>query len=58
MADRVITPSACRHCGIPQREHYQQWKSGPGWHRWEPPTDRQILARMQIRRRLARQEGQ
>ncbi|MFE3578769.1 hypothetical protein [Streptomyces vinaceus] len=52
MADREITPSACRHCGIPEREHAQRWKSPTGWHRWEPPTNRQILARMNMRRAL------
>lgn len=52
MPDREVTPSACRHCGIPEREHYQQWKPPVGWHRWEPPTDRQILRRMQMRRAL------
>ncbi|MFF6940411.1 hypothetical protein [Streptomyces lavendulae] len=50
MADREITPSACRHCGIPEREHAQRWKPPAGWRRWEPPTDRQILARMRHRR--------
>ncbi|MFJ3923077.1 hypothetical protein [Streptomyces sp. NPDC090022] len=49
MADREITPSGCRHCGIPEREHCQRWKGPVGWHRWEAPTDRQILARMRLR---------
>ncbi|MCC9307719.1 hypothetical protein LN042_11525 [Kitasatospora sp. RB6PN24] len=46
----VAEPSACRHCGIPHREHYQQWTQAAGWHQWQPPTDAQILARMQARR--------
>ncbi|MFJ8163855.1 hypothetical protein ACIRBY_23410 [Streptomyces sp. NPDC096136] len=58
MSDRPITPSGCRHCGIPKGEHARRWKQPAGWHAWEPPSDRQILARMQMRRRLARQEGQ
>ncbi|MFE9844693.1 hypothetical protein [Streptomyces goshikiensis] len=52
MADCEITPSACRHCGIPEREHAQRWKQPAGWHRWEAPTSRQILRRMQMRRDL------
>lgn len=52
MADREITPSACRHCGISEREHAQRWKPPAGWHRWEPPTTHQIKRRMQIRRDL------
>ncbi|MFF4576876.1 hypothetical protein ACFY15_00465 [Streptomyces sp. NPDC001373] len=50
MADRPITPSGCQHCGIPTDEHGRQWLSTVGVHVWEPPTDRQILARMQMRR--------
>nr|BEK68795.1 hypothetical protein KPHV_60220 [Kitasatospora purpeofusca] len=44
------TPSGCLHCGIPERQHYQQWKPPAGWHAWVQPTDSQILARMQARR--------
>lgn len=40
-----ITPSGCRWCGICQR-----WINGHGWHKWEQPTSRQILARMKARR--------
>ncbi|MFD5509167.1 hypothetical protein ACFWIB_15500 [Streptomyces sp. NPDC127051] len=50
MADREITPSGCRHCGIPQIEHMGRWKPGPGWHVWAAPTNRQVLARMTMRR--------
>ncbi|MFD9124923.1 hypothetical protein [Kitasatospora sp. NPDC059571] len=46
----TATPSACRHCGIPEREHWRRWKPGVGWHAYEPPTDAQILARMRARR--------
>lgn len=43
-------PGGCRHCGIPEHQHYQQWTKAAGWHPWEPPTNPQILARMQARR--------
>lgn len=52
MADREITPSACRHCGIPERDHMRRWKPPVGWHPWEPPTEHQIKRRMQMRRDL------
>ena len=43
-------PSACGHCGIPEREHAQRWKPPVGWHQWAAPTDEQIKARMKGRR--------
>lgn len=43
-------PSGCRHCGIPERQHYQQWKPPIGWHQWVQPEQSQILARMKARR--------
>lgn len=43
-------PSACRHCGIPFRRHYQHWIEPVGWHQWTAPTSAQILARMKTRR--------
>ncbi|MFC8447587.1 hypothetical protein [Kitasatospora sp. NPDC057223] len=46
----TAAPSGCRHCGISKPEHMQRWKSGVGWHAWEPPTQAQILARMKARR--------
>lgn len=46
----LAAPNGCRHCGIPARQHAQQWKPPVGWHKWEPPTDAQILARMKARR--------
>jgi hypothetical protein len=46
----ALIPSACRWCGIPEREHCQQWKPPVGWHKHQPPTDAQILARMLARR--------
>jgi len=52
-------PNACRWCGIPERQHYQQWKPPVGWHKWTPPTDEQRLDRMHARRaeRLAPPEA-
>ncbi|MGW5477655.1 hypothetical protein [Streptomyces sp. NPDC004008] len=46
----IHEPSACRWCGIPQREHAQRWAKPVGWHRWEQPTQEQIKARMLARR--------
>lgn len=46
----TVSPNACRHCGIREREHFQQWNAVAGWHVWTPPTDEQIKARMQARR--------
>jgi hypothetical protein len=46
----VAEPSACGHCGIPRRQHYQQWTGEAGWHQWAPPSDGQILGRMIARR--------
>lgn len=45
----TVEPSGCQHCGIPERDHMQRWKPGPGWHQWTAPTQEQILARMQAR---------
>lgn len=50
----VITPSACRWCGIPERLHMQQWKPPVGWHEWQQPTQEQIKARMLARRETQR----
>lgn len=51
MKERYIRePSACRHCGIPKRFHYQQWSPREKWHTWKAPTDEQIKLRMQLRR--------
>lgn len=54
---RPVEPSACRWCGIPKRDHAQQWVNGVGWHCHADPTDRQIKARM-IARREARKGQQ
>jgi hypothetical protein len=37
-------PSACRHCGIPEAQHLQRWKSPVGWHVWTEPTNEQRYA--------------
>jgi hypothetical protein len=47
---KEITPFGCRHCGIPGRTHYRQWKPPVGWHQHTAPTDDQILTRMKARR--------
>ncbi len=47
---REIEPSACRWCGIPEREHMQRWKKPVGWHKWVAPLNGQILTRMLVRR--------
>lgn len=49
---RLVEPSACRWCGIPRRQHMQQWKEPVGWHKWEHPTDGQIKQRMLARRHV------
>ncbi|MFF1604188.1 hypothetical protein ACFVYV_43385 [Streptomyces mirabilis] len=46
----MAAPSACRWCGIPEREHAQRWKPPVGWHKWAPPTQQQIKDRMLVRR--------
>ncbi len=46
----TTSPSACRHCGVEKRGHAQQWKPSVGWHKWTPPTEEQIKARMLARR--------
>lgn len=43
-------PSACRACGIPERDHMQRWTQTAGWHQWLPPTQEQIKTRMHARR--------
>ena len=50
-------PNACAHCGIPRRQHYQQWKPPAGWHQWTQPTTAQIKTRM-LARRAARTNPQ
>ncbi|MFD7410121.1 hypothetical protein [Kitasatospora purpeofusca] len=46
----MTEPNGCRHCGIPKRQHFQQWTESAGWHQWVRPEQSQILARMQARR--------
>lgn len=48
------TPNGCRWCGLPEREHYRQWKQPVGWHSWAAPTDGQRKERMLARRTQAR----
>ncbi|WP_224273971.1 hypothetical protein [Streptomyces sp. LS1784] len=46
----MTEPNGCGVCGVPPREHMQLWKLPAGWHQWSPPSNAQILARMQARR--------
>ncbi|MFE9127006.1 hypothetical protein ACFYOF_16575 [Streptomyces sp. NPDC007148] len=43
------TPFGCRWCGI-AGPHGWQYLPKRGYHQWEQPTERQILARMKARR--------
>jgi hypothetical protein len=45
----MTSPSACRWCGIEQREHAQRWHRTAGWHKWTQPTQDQIKTRMKHR---------
>lgn len=45
-----LEPSACGQCGIRRERHCQQWSRTIGWHTWIMPTQKQIKARMLIRR--------
>ncbi|WP_432156113.1 hypothetical protein [Streptomyces sp. bgisy153] len=47
---RLVDPTACRHCGINQREHARRWTTGVGWHTWTLPEQDLIKARMLARR--------
>ena len=49
----TVTPSGCRWCGVAQLGHARQWKPPVGWHKWTPPTQGQIKARMATRRKEA-----
>lgn len=46
----AVEPNACTWCGIGQRDHYRQWTTAAGWHKWTEPTDEQRKARMLARR--------
>lgn len=47
----TLEPSACRECCIRKSCHAQRWSKSVGWHVWVRPTDRQIYARMRLRRK-------
>ncbi|WP_242892589.1 hypothetical protein [Actinomadura litoris] len=51
--------NACRHCVIPEIDHFQRWTEAAGWHGWKAPTQAQIKARMLARRanRIMRKAG-
>lgn len=44
------SPYGCRWCGLTQQGHMQRWSLVPGWHKWVPPVQEQILERMLARR--------
>lgn len=46
----MLTPSGCQHCGVERHDHFQRWTTEARWHKWTPPTQEQILARMKARR--------
>lgn len=57
----VPTPFGCRWCGAERGSHGWMWiPRFPQLHRWERPTNAQILARMKARRanRITAQEAQ
>lgn len=47
---KLTPPNGCRHCGLPERGHFQRWTRDAGWHGWTAPTDAQRLERMRARR--------
>ena len=47
---QIMEPSACAWCGIAERGHARQYADAAGWHKWEQPSQEQILARMKARR--------
>ena len=47
---QIMEPSACTWCGIAERGHARQYADAAGWHKWEQPSQEQILARMKARR--------
>ena len=53
MTNTLHEPNSCRFCGLPQRGHARRWKPPAGWHKWQPPTNEQIKARMHARRAAA-----
>jgi len=50
------SPSGCRRCGRPERNHFT-WYTATGKHVYEPPTQTQIKARMLSRRASRRAEN-
>ena len=51
----AVEPSACRHCGVPKREHFRRWTAEAKWHAHIEPTQEQIKERMLARRTLRQQ---
>jgi hypothetical protein len=55
MTTRTPEPSACRHCGVPKREHFRRWSAEAKWHPHAEPTQEQIKERMLARRAVRQQ---
>jgi hypothetical protein len=52
----MVEPNACRHCDVPEREHYRRYTDAAEWHQWAAPTDQQRKERM-LARQAARTEA-
>ncbi|WP_424533679.1 hypothetical protein ACOZ38_25420 [Sphaerisporangium viridialbum] len=51
-------PGGCRWCGADKQGHCQRFEHAAGWHKWTPPTDKQIKARMLARRSNAGKDAE
>lgn len=54
-------PSACRHCGVSERQHCNRWMPDVGWHQWTEPAweqRRQRLVNNAREAQLARRQRQ
>ncbi|MDG4792115.1 hypothetical protein O7626_40585 [Micromonospora sp. WMMD1102] len=47
--EQAPTPMGCRWCGVGQRDHGQRWVPGKDFHGYEPPTQKQINARLRVK---------
>lgn len=47
------TPAGCRWCGTREYWHGRRYVASVGWHTWTMPTIKQMLARMEARRKAA-----
>jgi hypothetical protein len=51
---RTPRTTGCRWCGYTRKDHVTRWVPGHGWHTWAAPTKAQVLARMAVNCREAR----